>query len=46
MAQVQLAEARAPSLPIAFGPVRSRRLGWRLGVNNVPPKTCSGLAGP
>lgn len=27
--------------PIAFGPVRSRRLGWSLGINNVPPKTCS-----
>lgn len=26
---------------IAFGPVRSRRLGWSLGINNVPPKTCS-----
>ena len=24
-----------------FGPVRSRRLGWSLGVNNVPYKTCS-----
>jgi len=30
-----------PSLPIAFGPVRSRRLGWSLGINNVPPKTCT-----
>jgi wyosine [tRNA(Phe)-imidazoG37] synthetase (radical SAM superfamily) len=30
-----------PGLPIAFGPVRSRRLGWSLGINNVPPKTCS-----
>jgi wyosine [tRNA(Phe)-imidazoG37] synthetase (radical SAM superfamily) len=28
-------------LPIAFGPVRSRRLGWSLGINNVPPKACS-----
>jgi wyosine [tRNA(Phe)-imidazoG37] synthetase (radical SAM superfamily) len=27
--------------PIAFGPVRSRRLGWSLGINNVPPKTCT-----
>lgn len=25
-----------PSLPIAFGPVRSRGLGWSLGINNVP----------
>ncbi|MFP3231905.1 MAG: radical SAM protein [Acidilobus sp.] len=25
----------------AFGPVRSRRLGLSLGVNNVPYKTCS-----
>jgi wyosine [tRNA(Phe)-imidazoG37] synthetase (radical SAM superfamily) len=30
-----------PPLPIAFGPVRSRRLGWSLGINNVPPKTCT-----
>jgi wyosine [tRNA(Phe)-imidazoG37] synthetase (radical SAM superfamily) len=30
-----------PTMPIAFGPVRSRRLGWSLGINNVPPKTCS-----
>jgi wyosine [tRNA(Phe)-imidazoG37] synthetase (radical SAM superfamily) len=30
-----------PALPIAFGPVRSRRLGWSLGINNVPPKTCT-----
>ena len=29
------------ALPIAFGPVRSRRLGWSLGINNVPPKTCT-----
>lgn len=27
--------------PIAFGPVRSRRLGWSVGVNNIPAKTCS-----
>lgn len=26
---------------IAFGPVPSRRLGQSLGVNNIPPKTCS-----
>ena len=26
---------------IAFGPVPSRRLGRSLGINNVPPKTCS-----
>jgi wyosine [tRNA(Phe)-imidazoG37] synthetase (radical SAM superfamily) len=32
---------RAPQVPIAFGPVRSRRLGWSLGINNVPPKTCT-----
>jgi wyosine [tRNA(Phe)-imidazoG37] synthetase (radical SAM superfamily) len=24
-----------------FGPVRTRRLGWSLGINNVRPKTCS-----
>ena len=32
---------RQPRLPVAFGPVRSRRLGWSLGINNVPPKTCT-----
>jgi wyosine [tRNA(Phe)-imidazoG37] synthetase (radical SAM superfamily) len=32
---------RGHELPIVFGPVRSRRLGWSLGINNVPPKTCS-----
>jgi len=26
---------------IVFGPVPSRRLGRSLGVNNIPPKTCS-----
>jgi len=26
---------------IVFGPVRSRRLGRSLGVNNIPPKMCS-----
>lgn len=35
------AAPRALGTPIAFGPVRSRRLGWSLGINNVPPKTCS-----
>ena len=29
------------SRTIAFGPVPSRRLGRSLGVNNIPPKTCS-----
>jgi wyosine [tRNA(Phe)-imidazoG37] synthetase (radical SAM superfamily) len=28
-------------VPIAFGPVPSRRLGRSLGINNIPPKTCS-----
>ena len=28
-------------LTIAFGPVPSRRLGKSLGVNNIPPKTCT-----
>lgn len=28
-------------IPIVFGPVYSRRLGWSLGINNVLPKTCS-----
>ena len=26
---------------VAFGPVPSRRLGRSLGINNIPPKTCS-----
>jgi wyosine [tRNA(Phe)-imidazoG37] synthetase (radical SAM superfamily) len=26
---------------IAYGPVPSRRLGQSLGINNIPPKTCS-----
>jgi wyosine [tRNA(Phe)-imidazoG37] synthetase (radical SAM superfamily) len=26
---------------IAFGPVPSRRLGKSLGINNIPPKTCT-----
>ncbi len=26
---------------LAFGPVPSRRLGYSLGVNNIPPKHCS-----
>jgi wyosine [tRNA(Phe)-imidazoG37] synthetase (radical SAM superfamily) len=26
---------------LAFGPVPSRRLGQSLGINNIPPKTCS-----
>ncbi len=26
---------------IVFGPVPSRRLGQSLGINNIPPKTCS-----
>ena len=26
---------------IAFGPVSSRRLGRSLGINNIPPKTCT-----
>jgi len=26
---------------MAFGPVPSRRLGRSLGINNIPPKTCS-----
>ena len=28
-------------MDIAFGPVPSRRLGFSLGVNNIPPKVCS-----
>jgi wyosine [tRNA(Phe)-imidazoG37] synthetase (radical SAM superfamily) len=30
---------------IAFGPVPSRRLGRSLGINNIPPKTCSYACG-
>lgn len=41
MSQVLIPEVEEERLPIAFGPVRSRRLGWSLGVNNVPPKTCT-----
>lgn len=33
--------AHGHGLPVVFGPIRSRRLGWSLGINNVPPKTCS-----
>jgi wyosine [tRNA(Phe)-imidazoG37] synthetase (radical SAM superfamily) len=29
-----------PSM-IAFGPVPSRRLGYSLGINNIPPKHCT-----
>jgi len=28
-------------MEIAYGPVPSRRLGHSLGINNIPPKTCS-----
>lgn len=31
----------APSNPLVFGPVPSRRLGRSLGINNIPPKVCS-----
>jgi wyosine [tRNA(Phe)-imidazoG37] synthetase (radical SAM superfamily) len=30
-----------PRIPIAFGPVPSRRLGRSVGINNIPPKVCS-----
>ena len=26
---------------LVFGPIPSRRLGRSLGINNIPPKTCS-----
>ena len=26
---------------IVYGPVPSRRLGYSLGINNIPPKICS-----
>ena len=29
------------SIPHAFGPVPSRRLGKSLGINNIPPKVCT-----
>jgi wyosine [tRNA(Phe)-imidazoG37] synthetase (radical SAM superfamily) len=29
------------SIELTFGPVPSRRLGRSLGINNIPPKTCS-----
>jgi wyosine [tRNA(Phe)-imidazoG37] synthetase (radical SAM superfamily) len=44
---VESQKARAPSpsserrVPIAFGPVPSRRLGRSVGINNIPPKVCS-----
>lgn len=28
-------------ISVAFGPIQSRRLGWSLGVNNIPRKNCS-----
>ncbi len=28
-------------MTIAFGPIPSRRLGRSLGINNIPPKSCS-----
>jgi wyosine [tRNA(Phe)-imidazoG37] synthetase (radical SAM superfamily) len=28
-------------MTITFGPVPSRRLGRSLGINNIPPKSCS-----
>ena len=35
-------ETVLPSRPmIAFGPVPSRRLGRSIGINHIPPKTCS-----
>ena len=34
-----MTEATQPDL--AFGPVPSRRLGRSLGINNIPPKSCS-----
>lgn len=34
-------DSTTPTLPTAFGPVPSRRLGRSLGINNIPPKICS-----
>jgi len=34
-------EAGNEHCTIVFGPVPSRRLGRSLGINNIPPKTCS-----
>lgn len=35
------AETPAPKIQPVFGPLRSRRLGRSLGINNIPPKRCS-----
>lgn len=32
---------KSRNLQYSFGPVPSRRLGRSLGINNIPPKTCS-----
>lgn len=32
---------KGEEMTIAFGPVPSRRLGRSLGINNIPPKSCS-----
>jgi wyosine [tRNA(Phe)-imidazoG37] synthetase (radical SAM superfamily) len=37
-----MSDHAAEALPsLTFGPIRSRRLGWSLGVNPIPPKHCS-----
>ncbi|MCA9619477.1 MAG: radical SAM protein [Myxococcales bacterium] len=33
--------AVASTSPLVFGPVPSRRLGQSLGINNIPPKSCT-----
>jgi wyosine [tRNA(Phe)-imidazoG37] synthetase (radical SAM superfamily) len=38
---MQSAPSSAVGPEIAFGPVPSRRLGRSLGIDNIPPKTCS-----
>lgn len=30
-----------PGEPWVFGPLPTRRLGWSLGIDTVPPKTCN-----
>jgi wyosine [tRNA(Phe)-imidazoG37] synthetase (radical SAM superfamily) len=34
-------DAHLRPVPLAFGPVPSRRLGRSIGINNIPPKVCS-----
>ena len=40
-ARVGAPKAGETDATIAFGPVPARRLGRSLGINNIPPKTCT-----